>query len=375
MLLTVEGMRLKLGCEDERDAKTAASIRITQAHSEQLTQDNNLQFASTQAVKTAERLSQTTRAQQVERANAEARLEAIDAQEAEQQNLADAQKSFVDAAQRNLARESQAAAQATSTKQNAVELAIATWRSQRETARKQTHLAFVSAEQQMAQGLARVTAEKSLAIEAAEKKKTDAIPALRKRLTDFEHATKQLSATLKSSGKSQAQVVAEYDERYKEQDAVAAEVHAKIKKIEADTLAAKEEANTRYSAEVAKIEKTMQDTKVDAVAEKARTYKASKAQLQQKVDAASNAAASDLKQQHTQTQTSLEAAQTTRDRARAEAVAVASDAMQTAKEVARQEIASTYQSQREHRANEALDQASRFREQALSVQTLGPSLD
>ena len=128
-LLSVEGMRLKLACESARDEKTAAAIRVTQAHDKRKVQGNDLLFTATQAVKTTERLSQMTKNQEIQRASAGVRLGAIEAQQTEQQQLADAQTAFANVAQQSEVRESEAAAIATSTKQNAVELAISSWRS------------------------------------------------------------------------------------------------------------------------------------------------------------------------------------------------------------------------------------------------------
>jgi len=373
-LLSVEGMRLKLACESERDDRTAASIRVTQAHDQLVVQDSDLQYSSTQAVRTAERLSTMARTNQVDQANSGIRLGALEAQEAEQRKLAVAQKAFADAASQNSARESQEAALATSTKQGAVELAIASWRSQRELARKQTHQVFISSEQQMAEDLATAAGQKTRAIEAADAAHNKAVPSLQKRLTDFEHGTKQLSSTLKASGKSQAEVVAEYDSRYREQEDVAAEVHAEIKKIETDTIAAKQQASTRYATELTRIEKAMRDEMADAVARKDQVYSSSKKLLQQQVDKASNAAATSLEQQHAETQQSAEVAQTSRDRARAEAVAAANDATEAAKEAGKRRIASTNRARQEASTSQALELATSFREKALGVQTLNPSL-
>lgn len=380
-LLSGEGMRVKLACESERDDRTAASIRVTQAHDQLVVQDSDLQYSSTQAVKTAERLSQMTRTNEVNQANSGIRLGALEAQEAEQRKLAVAQKAFADAASQNSARESRAAALTTSTKQGVVELAIATWRSQRELARKQTYQVFISSEKQLAEDLATAAGKKTRAIEAADAAHNKAVPSLQKRLTNFEHGTKQLSSTLKASGKSQAEVVAEYDSRYREQEDVAAEVHSEIKKIETETIAAKQQASTRYTTEVTQIEKAMRDKMADAVARKDQVYSSSKKLLQQQVDKASNAAATSLEQQHAETRQSAEVAQTSRDRARAEAVAAANDATEAAKEAGKRQIASTNRARREASTSQALQlarthehAAASFREKALDVQTLNPSL-
>jgi len=373
-LLSVEGMRLKLACESARDDKTAAAIRVTQAHDKRKVQDNDLLFTATQAVKTTERLSQMTKNQEIQRASAGVRLGAVEAQQTEQQQLADAQTAFANVAQQSEVRESEAAAIATSTKQNAVELAISSWRARREAARQEAHQEFGSAERQMAQGLAAASATQTHALDAADATRNAAVPPLQKQLTDFEHATKQLSAELKSSGKDQAVAVAEYDTRYKQQEVVAAEVHAQIKQVEGDVLAAKTEANIRHDMSVDQLQKAMQAAKANAVARKAHEYKATRVWLQQHVDDASSTATKLLQKRQAATEESLETAATARDKARAEAIAAASDATEAAKQVADQQIASTYQAQREARASEALQQATRFREQALDVHSLGPSL-